>query len=299
MTGRILVTGGNGRLGREILSLLGPRGVAGVRRCNSANAEVTLTISDPLDLDPARLNGFDAIINCAGRVTGTREELDRVNVSYPLALARHAAVAGVRRFIQVSSFSVYGRTERIDADSPLSPESDYGLSKLASEQKLAALATDTFLVSSLRLPFMFSAAEPALLGRLVSGMLWLRVLPVPYGGVSRRSMITYAGAADALITLATMQDMPTGAIVAADPDPLELTAVADALGECLGRHIAVLPIPATLATLARPLAPTMIDRLLGSNILDRSINWLAGGTRFPAAAEVHLYLDRIRQKGNG
>lgn len=291
--GRILVTGGNGRLGGEVLSLLGERGVAGVRRGAIADSSRLLVIDGDSVIDPARLAGFDAVINCAGRVTGTANELLQANVDYPLLVARAAREAGVARFVQVSSFSVYGRTPHIDANTPLAPESDYGRSKLAAEQALAALHDQAFYVTSLRLPFMFSAAEPALLRPLVKAVLRARVLPTLYGKPSRRSILTYAGAADALIRIAT-QTTPAEAVqIAADPKPLALTAVAQAIRARLTRTVLIIPVPTVLGRWLRPLAPATVDRLFGSSLLDPSVNMLAAGTAYPVEADLYAYLERL------
>lgn len=290
MSSRILVTGGNGRLGRAVLAELGPWGVAGLRR--GGDADAILIDSDGL-VDPARLTGVTAIINCAGRVVGTHAEIEQSNIGYPVALARQARDAGVRRLVQVSSFSVYGRMECIDANSQLKPESDYGRSKLAAEQALITLSGPDFHVVSLRLPFMFSADNPALLGRLVSAISRLRVLPTISGKPSSRSMITYGGAAAALATLATCANAVDGVLVAADPQPLELVAVARLLRARLGRRVAVVPVPALLTKLVRPLAADMADRLLRSSVLASSSNWLAAGCSHPVAAELETYLDGL------
>ncbi|MEG8047521.1 NAD-dependent epimerase/dehydratase family protein [Sphingomonas aerolata] len=188
MTGRVLVTGGNGRLGRAVLAALGDRGVGGVR---GEGINGAIAIDSAGTVDAARLAGIDAVINCANLVSGTQADIEQANRLYAVAVARRARAAGVGRFVQVSSFSIYGDAERIDGETSLAPQTDYARSKLAAEHELADLATRDFRVVSLRLPFMFSASEPALLGKLVTAMLKLRMVPVPRGSASRRSMITY------------------------------------------------------------------------------------------------------------
>lgn len=289
--GQILVTGGNGRLGRHVLALLGDRGVAGVRR--AIEGSPVLVIDGDGSVDPSQLAGFHAVINCAGCVTGSVDELVRANVHYPMAVARAAREAGVARFVQVSSFSVYGRPQCINVHTALETESDYGSSKLAAERALATLDDIGFQVTSLRLPFMFSATEPALLRPLVAAMLRLRILPTLRGAASRRSMLTYAGAADALVRLATQPMQPAGVLVAADPEPLELTAVAQAIRTILGRKVLIVTLPAVLGHWARPLAPATIDRLFRSSLLDPSMNMLVEGTAYPVAADLHAYLRQL------
>lgn len=290
---RILVAGGNGRLGRAVLAKLGTQGVAGVR---GKGLVATIVIDSDGGVEPALLDGVDAIINCAGRVTGEPREIAQANIAYAINLARTARDANVARFVQVSSFSVYGRTEHIDHNSPIAPDSVYGHSKIAAEEGLAALAGDGFRPMALRLPFMFSADEPALFGRLIPLLRKLRVLPTPQKGTSRRSMITYAGAADALIRLALSHDVSAKIAVAADPNPLDLTTVARMIHMHLGKRIVLLPVPTTLADVLHRIAPGMIDRLLRSSELAPSANFLSGGTAHPVVLELAAYLNRVRRQ---
>ena len=58
--GRILVTGGNGRLGRAVLTALGARGVAGIRR--RALGDDAVLIEGNGVVDPAALAGVTAIM---------------------------------------------------------------------------------------------------------------------------------------------------------------------------------------------------------------------------------------------
>jgi len=290
-TERILVTGGNGRLGRAVLQQLGGRGVAGVRRPDAAKGAILIDANGATA--PRALDGITAIINCAGRTAGAHDAINQANIIYPTRLAESARAAGVRRFVQVSSFSIFGRTEHIGPDSPYAPAGQYGRSKLAAEQVLTTLDSAEFRTVPLRLPFMFSAEEPALLGRLVTMMLRLRALPTLAAKPSRRSMITYAGAADILIALAQAPDIPRRGLAAADPEPLALPTIARLIGERLDRRIAIVPIPRAAVALAAMAFPLLVDRLFGSSILAPSANLAASSGAHSVEAELARYLDRL------
>lgn len=290
MTDRILVTGGNGRLGRTVLSLLGERGVAGVRRLETMPGAILVNADG--EVDPPSLAGIDAIINCAGRVTGTAAQIEQANVTYPATLLRHTRTAGIRRFVQVSSFSVFGRVERIDKATPIVPESDYGRSKAEAERVLLALDDGAGRVAALRLPFMFSETEPALLGSLVDVMVKARVWPVLPGEPVRRSMITYKSAAEALIALSLAAKTPPAVQMAADPVPLALATVAVAVRERLGKRVVMLPLPRIATILAQRLAPGVADRLFRSSVLVAEANMLTDGGCRQVRVEMLAYLDR-------
>lgn len=291
--GRILVTGGNGRLGATVLNQLGHRGVAATRRRDHDRSAIF--IGSDGTANPLDLQGIDAIINCAGQVHAAPKVIDQANITYPTRLAYIAREAGVRRFVQVSSFSVFGRAEFLDADTPLAPENDYGRSKAKAEEALLAAEAPGFAVLPLRLPFMFSADHPALLGKLTSIIRKTRVLPSPRGAPSRRSMITYAGAADALIARALNLETRAGILAAADPLPLALTDIASAIAQRLGRRILVLPVPGSATALANRVAPAMASRLFRSSILAASANMLHSSGPHSVEGELHKYLSSLRK----
>jgi UDP-glucose 4-epimerase len=276
-----------------MLDLLGSRGRAAIR--NPTAPDDALVIGSDGAVDPAHLHGLDAIINCAGRVDGALSDIEQANVTYPIAVARAARAAGVPRFVQVSSFAVYGSVERIGPETPLYPASPYGRSKLEAERRLQDLATPDFRPLSLRLPFMFSAEDPALLGRLVAIMRRLGALPSPAGKLARRSMITYAGAAEALLRRATTDASPE-VLAAADPRPLALTEIAQAVARELDRRITILNLPRPAVAAIGVVAPGVATRLFRSSVLDASANLLDATAPFPVAAELHRYLELLRQK---
>lgn len=285
----ILVTGGNGRLGRAVLAQLGAEGIAGVRRPNIPGA---MLIDDDGRVDLKTLTGIDAIVNCAGLAAGATDEIDRANTVYPLTLARAARDAGVGRFVQVSSFSVYGRVQRINTTTSLAPEIDYGRSKLAAEEGLSALAAPGFAVTALRLPFMFSMRDPALMGRLVSLVRRLGLVPIRSDVPAKRSMITYAGAAEAL--LIALRNTVEGAVVAAaaDPRPFALIDIRDIL-RANGHRVGTLPVPDVIVALASRLVPGSSDRLFRSSLLADEANMMRHGTAYPVLAELAAYVTRL------
>jgi nucleoside-diphosphate-sugar epimerase len=72
---------------------------------------------------PASWDQFDQYLSC--NVTGTQRLLEAL---------RSAGDLEHRRFIQISTSSVYGTDARGNEDSPLRPSSPYGITKLAAEQ---------------------------------------------------------------------------------------------------------------------------------------------------------------------
>lgn len=290
MTGlRILVNGATGALGRATMTAAvgaGHRPVAGTRRTTLADA---IRVPDDGRVDPALLAGVDAIINCAGRVDGTPAELHATNVAHVNALATAAQVAGVRRFVQVSSFSVYGRVEAIDADTPVVPAIAYGRSKADAERVLEAVGGVSTL--SLRLPFMFDRDKPALLGPLIALFRRVPVFPVAPAPV-RRSMLTYPDAAALLVREA--EGDVIGARAAADPEPFTYALLVALMRERELRAPALVRLPGFAAAVVRRL-PGIGARLFASSVLDPHAN-VAAGAALPRGLvhEIGPLLDRLR-----
>lgn len=139
----LLVTGASGFIGGAIARRLGGR-VGVTLRAASRRAVpggVRLDLTDPATLPPA-LEGVDAVIHCAvgdaaTTIAGTR---------HVLAASR---AAGVRRFVHLSSVSVYAATEgALAEDSPrVTPGgSGYAHWKAAAERECEAAGIETVLL---------------------------------------------------------------------------------------------------------------------------------------------------------
>ena len=267
----ILVNGANGRLGSTVMQMAGPLGEAGVRRNVEQFAQSTLISSDGL-APVGSLSKFVAIINCAGLISGSASELQKANVDHALKLAIHAREEGVQRFIQVSSFSVYGDAEQICCRTDTAPITAYGRSKLAAERELLALVTPAFTVTCVRLPFMFDTKNPGIMGSLVKALSILPYWPTTRMPI-QRSMITYTGAASLL--LESINDAPPGIIVVSDAQPFTIEMLASTL-QCSDRPTAkLIAAPNWVINLVRRFLPFVGRRLFQSSNLCPSRNWAA------------------------
>ena len=111
---RVLVTGAYGFIGAEIVAALTAAGHEVVCAVREARRDERFPHAHAVACDMAadvheddwlpRLDGIDAVINCAGilRERG-RDRFKAVHVAAPLALFRACAKAGIRRVIQISA----------------------------------------------------------------------------------------------------------------------------------------------------------------------------------------------------
>lgn len=153
----VLLTGASGFVGKAVLKTAQQRSLEirpVFRSMDSAKGHPEAVLVSGLDgaADWSQaLKGVDVVIHAAARAHIMREEaLDplaeyrRVNVEGTLNLARQAAVAGVRRFVFISSIKVNGEATApgrpFTADDAPAPEDAYGLSKSEAEAQLKQLA---------------------------------------------------------------------------------------------------------------------------------------------------------------
>lgn len=270
--GAILVTGADGFVGRALLS--NPRVLAAgpvravVRRDGAAMpAAVEVRSADLADDGPwpALVQGVDTVIHTAARVHVMRDgaadplaEFRRVNVDGTLRLARHAAQAGVRRLIFLSSIKVNGEETEPGhpylADAPPGPVDPYGISKHEAELGLRQLARETNLEVVIVRPVLVYG--PGVRGNFASMMRVLqRGVPLPLGAVrNRRSLVAVGNLVD---LIATCIDHPRAAqqtFLVSDGEDMSTTELLRRLGDALGRPARLLPVPAAALELAARVA---------------------------------------------
>jgi nucleoside-diphosphate-sugar epimerase len=288
----ILVNGANGVLGDTVLDYLGDKSAIGGVRRMASTAHRTILIDNVGNVDPKSLHGIQTIINCAGCVVGTPNEIRTANVEHAQNLARIAKIAGVRKFLQVSSFSIFGRCDEITDRSPIAPNSVYGQSKRDAENALNQLADREFIVVCVRLPFMFGRQNPALMGRLIDLLNRLPFLPVTQIP-SLRSMITYTDAAELLLSIAEEVKV-SRAINLADPQLFDVRRLIEHLRKRDLRSARPITIPNILAAITRKFVPSIGERLFSSSVLNEASNW-AADRDMPIGIhkEISALLDRL------
>jgi nucleoside-diphosphate-sugar epimerase len=152
---RVLVTGGTGLLGRELVSQLATQqaAVRVLARREPAPWDrvpsveyVTADLSR--DLPPSLVHGMDVIIHCAAETAGGWVEHECNSVGATERVIRAAAAAGVGRVIHVSSLAVLSASQpgALDEQTPLEAQSrrrgPYVWGKLESERRAISLGRE-------------------------------------------------------------------------------------------------------------------------------------------------------------
>ncbi|HQJ24084.1 MAG TPA: NAD(P)-dependent oxidoreductase [Bacillota bacterium] len=148
--GKVLITGGSGRMGRYVAAELGPTGcpirVFDVKRPDYEGVEYVCGDLNKIEDVIAALDGIDAVIHLAA-VPGETGEAGRIfgiNVDGTFNVLEACARKGVNKVVFASSVCTYGVIRPstkpklqylpIDEDTPLMSEYTYGTSKIIGER---------------------------------------------------------------------------------------------------------------------------------------------------------------------
>ena len=163
---RVLVTGHKGYIGTILVPMLLDAGheVVGLdsdlyrgSTFGDKIPSVPEVEKDVRDIGIEDLEGFDAVLHLAGLsndpLGNLNPDLTRlINHEATVRLGELAKQAGVSRYVFSSSCSNYGAggEDWLNEESDFNPVTPYGVSKVKSEQGLAALADDNFSPTFLR-----------------------------------------------------------------------------------------------------------------------------------------------------
>jgi nucleoside-diphosphate-sugar epimerase len=260
----VLVTGASGFIGKALCAELVSLGF-------SINKVVRVT--DALDTLPQQyvvgdmdgqtdwyeaLQTIDAVVHLAARVhvmeecvANPLEAFRRTNVEGTLNLARQAALAGVKRFVFISSIKVNGENSLpgrpFMADDSPAPNDAYALTKDEAEQGLRQLAVATGMeVAIIRPPLVYG------LGVKANFQVMMRVLhkgmPLPLGGVvaNRRSFVALDNLVDLIVLCLTHPAAANQTFLVSDGEDVSTADLLRRLAKALGKKAWLLPVPASL-----------------------------------------------------
>lgn len=287
MSGRALVTGAGGCVGRALVERLaaGERPVRALvyRPENAAalsDAEVEVVQGDVRDRDAMEraVAGCDLVYHLAGRISargGSAAAFRSTNVEGTRVMAQAALRAGVERFVHVSTVGVHGAVdgEVVDEEREPAPDSDYRRSKLEGERVALALHRDGLPVVVARLASVIGPASLGWIGlfRAIAGGRFR-----PIGRGERHQSLLYASdAADAFVRCGESPTAVGEAYVVASDETASLATLMGWIAEAVGADP---PAP------GRPEAPFRLYRRV-SRWTDRAF-----GVSLPRAHDHELFL---------
>ena len=237
------------------------------------------------------LQDIDCIVHCAARVHQMQEDSSDIQAVYDdtnfhgtLNLAKQAAVAGVKRFIFLSSIKVNG--EQTQADEPFTPGistppiDPYGLSKYKAEIALLELAQKTGLeVVIIRPPLVYG---PGVKANFQSMMKWAsRPIPLPLGAIdNQRSMVFIDNLIDLILICTHHPKAANHTFLVSDGIDVSTSQLLRQIKKASQSRCILLPIPMSWFSMTAKLLnkPLIAQRLCGSLQVDishtqKQLNW--------------------------
>jgi len=280
---RLLITGYSGFVGNNLVKQLqGNYQLNLLGRKPSSFGNVFTYDLDSTSLYSDSLVNVDVVVHCAARVhimddtaCDPLNEFRAVNTHGTLNLAKQAALAGVKRFVFLSSIKVNG--ESTSGKAPFTArdksfaEDPYGISKAEAEQQLLDLSKQTGMeVVIIRPPLVYGEgvkANFASLMRFVS-----KGFPLPFRAIknNKRSLVSVYNLVDLIKVCITHPKAANQIFLASDDHDLSTAEMVALMAKVQGKKNLALPVPVWCFKLAGKLLnkSDVIDRLTGSLQLD-------------------------------
>lgn len=283
----VAVTGANGFVGRALCSEAVKRGLVvrgitrapcilppGVENVAVGNVDGSTEWKDALA-------GCEVVIHLAARVHIMNDksrdplaEFRRVNTLGTERLAQSAALAGVRRLVNVSSIGVNGSStvgdlKFTDLDTP-DPHNPYSISKWEAEQVLRRIQQQGQIeVVTVRPPLIYGPGVGGNFLRLLGAVY--RGIPLPLGLTRNfRDLLFVGNLADFLLVCAFHSAANGHTYLVSDGTPVSTHALLRGLARALGVRSRLFPVPPfLLQTLGNMTGYTAeFERLLSSLRVD-------------------------------
>jgi len=281
---KILVTGASGFIGRCVVPRLVADGYC-VRAAGRRAALPEVAAAFASDVETVQigdlqegvnwrplLDGVDVVVHLAGiaRTDGIAPaQYDRINREATAELVLTAAVAGVRRFVFVSSIRAQSGAVAhhiLNENDPPQPTEPYGRSKLAAE---IAVQQSGVPFTVLRPVIVYGAGVQGNFRQLIRAAAL--PLPLPLGAFTAgRSLLNVHNLASAIVHVLGQQSTCGETYLVADPQPLSLAEIITALRRGMGRSSGLIALPPALirAALTAINRQELFDALASQLIVD-------------------------------
>lgn len=286
----IFLTGASGFVGRAVLRQLLVEGfqctlLVRKDRVEASSYAKTIVVDELYNAENGLkfLADQGVVIHCAARVHVMNDkaldplsEFRRVNVQGTLALARESALAGIKRFIFISSVKVNGESTELgrafQEDDTVAPQDPYGISKMEAEVGLKQISHETGMeVVIIRPALVYGPGVKANFRSMIS--LLYKGFPLPCGSLrNKRSLVALPNLVDLIVTCITHQNAANEVFLVSDGEDLSTTDLLIRVGQALGCPARLIPVPSTVLQVFAILLGrrALAQRLCGSLQVDIS-----------------------------
>lgn len=317
----ILVTGATGFVGKALLERLGYENTVVLGRDKPTDFPserfYKAEVGSSTDYSNA-MKGVEVIVHLAARVHVMQDHVNNpldvyreVNTYGTVNLARQAAIAGVKRFVFVSSIKVNGEGTLLDeafrAGDMQDPKDYYGQSKAEAENELLVLSKETGMeVVIVRPTLVYGPGVKANFASLMS--LVSKGVPLPFLCIrhNRRSLVSIANLVDLLLICLEHPKAANNTFLVSDDHDVSTSEMVYEIAKALGRSNFQLPVPIWCYKIAGKIfkRSDVVDRLIGSLQVDikhtkETLNWAPPQTLqdgFRQTAEAFLKSEKNKGK---
>ncbi|KKL50017.1 hypothetical protein LCGC14_2309700 [marine sediment metagenome] len=260
---RILITGANGFVGQNVLASLSKEKDAefvALQRTasNKSLPEIEYWLYPEINsetISSLDLSSIDVVLHALATIDISNKNADeikaeyqKVNVELTQVLANHAANAGVKQFIFISSIKVNGeetkKTESpfSEADIP-SPKDEYALSKLAAENHLKTICHESNMTYTIiRPPLVYGPGVKGNFEKLIK--LVKKGYPLPFAKMKNwRSVLAVNNLSDFIWTCIQHPKAKNETFLIADREDVSTTDLVIAISEAYEKSLRLFYIP--------------------------------------------------------
>lgn len=266
----ILITGATGGLGMTLSKHFLNAGYRVTATGRNTNAGLELTehgarfiAADLLDAKAVTMlcQGHESVIHAAALSAswGFPQEFDRANLEVTAKLLNAAKEAGCRRFVYISSPSVYASLHDqfdITEDTPVTarPLNDYARTKLAAEKLTLSANTENFLTTAIRPRAIIGPDDKVLLPKMIA-LMNRGFVPLFHNGEALIELTDVRDVAQAVLLAENNIHMIAGRPVnISGGQQITMRQLATAMAEAAGKKIYLLPVSQPIAKTAARLS---------------------------------------------
>ena len=275
---KIVLTGGSGFLGSHLLNHEAFREALAIGRTQPLNHPQFQIVSFDSDDDLAGVfNDKEVVVHVAARAhimndiaQSPIDEFRHVNTVGTLNLAKKAAIAGVKRFIFISTIKVLGEQtapgQAFKSGDSFNPQDPYSISKVEAEVGLKLIGEAHGMeIVIIRPPLVFGQGVK---GNFTSLLKLTRLpIPLPFGSIqNKRSLVSVENLIDLIVVCLTHPKAKNQTFLVSDDDDMNTSELISRLAEAGGYKAYIFGFPLTMLYILLQLLGKLpiYDRLCGS-----------------------------------
>ncbi len=289
---RVLVTGGSGFLGGNVLKYLNNSGIQIIAPVRSIPANSIDSIYYPIYKDIDELandenifNGVTVFIHIAAAVHShplNDDCYDKINFKLTISLAKAAAKFNLKRFVFISSIRVNGTSNEFPfkVDDKPYPTGLYSKSKHRAEFGLKELAEHTNLeIVIIRSPLIYGKDAPGNFSILLN--IAKKNIPLPLGAINnKRSFVAVDNLIDLIFTCIFHPNAKNQTFLVCDDEHISTSDFLRKLILAAGNKPRLLPVPVFLLRFIASIfgRKELVDKFTSSLTVDiehtkQILNW--------------------------